>query len=184
MTVKSTIVPAKVELPIPLWFVGTVEHDVIPDTHCSAAHHVGIERKPAAESADDIFKHLRIALEGVWIDRRHHAAAAQGIELHKRVSDVQLRALPERFGLRLDSSNEDVRSKASDVPPEHRHSSIGRDEQRADVEPLETFVRFEPRVVAGGVLDECQGFRAVPRMTVDAGRASEPSVPNSPSSRW
>ena len=63
------------------------------------------------------FKHLRIALEAVWIHRRHHAAAAQGIELHKRVSDAQLRALPERFGIRLDPSNEDVRSKASDDPP-------------------------------------------------------------------
>ena len=49
----------------PLWVVGTVEHDVIPQAHRSAAHHVGIERKPAAESTADILKHLRITLEGV-----------------------------------------------------------------------------------------------------------------------
>jgi hypothetical protein len=40
----------------PLCVVGTVEHDVIAHAHCSAAPHVGIERKPAAESAADIAK--------------------------------------------------------------------------------------------------------------------------------
>jgi hypothetical protein len=146
-----------------------VEHDVIPHVHCSAPHHVGIKPKPAAESAADIAKHLRITLEGVWINGRHRAAAAQGIEPHPRVSDVQLRAFPERFGHPLDPSDEDVRAEASDVPAEHRHGSVGRHEQRQDVEPLETLVRLEPRIVAGGVLNQCQGFRAVPRMTVDEG---------------
>jgi hypothetical protein len=160
-----------------LRIVGTVEHDVIAETHCSAAHHVGIKRKPAAESAADILEHLRITLEGVWINGGHRAAATQGVEPHQRVSDPQLRAFPERFGHPVDPSDEDVRAKASDVPAEHRHSAIGRHEQRQDVEPLETFVRFEPRIVAGGALNEGQGFRAVPWMTVDPGtrvRAQRP----------
>jgi hypothetical protein len=147
--------------------VETIEHDLIPHAHSSTAHHVSIERKPAAESAADVLEHLRITFERVRINSGHRAAAAQGIEPHQRVRDMQLRACPLPFGHSRDPSNEDVRAKAPDVPPEHRHRSIGRHEQRQNVEPLETFVRFEPRIVAGGVLDECQSLRAVPRMTVD-----------------
>ena len=69
-----------------------VDQDVISNPDCSAAGHVGIEPKPATESADDILEHLRIALEGVWINRRHRAAATQSVEPHQRVCDAQVSA--------------------------------------------------------------------------------------------
>ena len=40
--------------------------------------------------------------------------------------------------------------------------------KREDVEAVEALPRFEPRVGARCLLDERKGFRAVPRMTVDA----------------
>jgi len=74
---------------------------------------------------------------------------------------------------------------ADQTSPEQRDSAVGRHEQRQDVEALETFVCLEPRIVPGGVLDQGQGLRAVPRMTVYAGtRPSEPRVPESQTRWW
>jgi hypothetical protein len=52
------------------------DQDLVSNADCSAASHVGIERKPATESAADILEDLWVTLESIWVDGRHRAPPA------------------------------------------------------------------------------------------------------------
>ncbi len=109
-------------------FPDPLDHHGIINAHRSGACDVRIERKPAAESSADIAQYFRVALQRVRIDRRHRAAAAQGIEPDHCVGDVQAGAFPASFGQAFDASDEDVRPQSPDVPAERRNGSVSRDE--------------------------------------------------------
>src|SRR5262245_41337127 len=119
--------------------------DVIADPDDARPHDVRVERKLVVEAPDDVLQYVRVDLERVRIDGRHVTAAAQRIQTHDRLADLQHRTRPGSFARSLDAADEDVRAQATDIPSERGDSAVGRHEQRQDVEPIETFRGFEPR---------------------------------------
>ena len=144
-----------------------VQPSPVSQPNRSAAYDFGVQRQPAAESADDVAEDLRIDRQRVRINRGHVTPPAQRIEPHDDLADVQLGARPVAFGETLDAADENVRPEPTDVPAEGRDTAVGRDEQRKNVEAVEILRRLEPRVVARCALHERECRRAVPSMTVD-----------------
>jgi len=161
----------------PQW-VSDGEHDVIP-MRTVPRHHVGIKRKrppnrrPISRSTSD---HAR----GVWINVVIGSGRA-GSRLHS-VSAMSLRAF-QAFSAIPSTPPMGFRRRVG-RPGEHGHGSVGRHEQRQDVEPLETLGPPRATHRRSGVLKSVPGLPAVPRMTVDEGRASAPARPVPPASRW
>ncbi len=144
-----------------------MKRTLITDPNGSAANDLGIERKLIIKPLDDVAKNRRIHFERVGIDRRHVTSSSQCSETYYRVTDVQGGSRPATLGKPVDPFDDNVRAQSTHVATEFRNRAIGRDEQRKDVEPIEPVIRLEPRVRAGGQLDQFQRFRTVPWMTID-----------------
>jgi hypothetical protein len=86
---------------------------------------------------------------------------------------MQARTWPLPFSQPIDAADDDVRAKPTDITSESSNRTIGGDKKRQDIEAIQAIPRFEPRVVAGGFLDERKRFLAVPRITVNAWAAVE-----------
>ena len=103
----------------------------------------------------------------VRVDRRHVTSAAQRIEPHDRVADVQLRTRPLTFLQTVDAADDDVRAQTPEIAPEGGDGAIGRNEERENIEAIQSAPGFQPRIVACCAFDERQRLRTVPRMAVD-----------------
>ncbi len=108
----------------------------------------------------------------VGIDRRHDTSRAQRVQPNDRISPMCSSASSHsRSAKPVDTADDDVRAQAADVASERGNSTVGRDEQRQNVESVESLARLEPGVGAGGIPDERERVRAIPWMTVDQGAA-------------
>lgn len=139
----------------------------ITDPNRSTANDLGIERQLIIESLDDIPKDRRIHFKRVGINRRHVTSPAQCSETYYRVTDVQCGSRPVTLGKPVDPFDDNVRAQPAHVATEFRNRAIGGHEQWKDVEPIEAVICLEPRIRAGGPLDQSQRFRMIPRMTID-----------------
>ena len=139
----------------------------IADADAARADHLGVERELAAEALDDVLQHARIELQRVRIDGGHDAAGAERIEADDRLADVQFGAGPVALRQPFDAANHDVRPQPPHIAAEGLDGTVGGDQQRHDVEPVEALPRFEPRVGAGGLLHQRERVDAVPAMTFD-----------------
>src|SRR5688572_1452876 len=103
-------------------------------------------------------------MQRVGIDGRHRTAAAQRIEPHDDIADMQFTTWPPPFREPLHTADEDVRTKSPHIAAERGNGSVGRYEQREHVEAVEAVRFLEPCVGTRSVLDQGEGLRAIPAM--------------------
>jgi hypothetical protein len=109
--------------------------------------HRGIECEPSVEAPDDIAEHARVLHQRVGVERCHHAASAEAIDLDDDVTDHQLPTWPLALVEPVDTANDEIGAKPAAVAAEGGNRSIGGHEQRQNIETcLRVFVALEPRV--------------------------------------
>ena len=141
--------------------VATAERDTSSHPHDTGTGDVGIECQLTTEPSADVPQHIVITDEGVGIHDRHRTAPAERIQPNDDAgvvvgSEVQLRAGPRPFFQSRYAADQQVRPEAPDVPVERGDCTVGRDQQREDVEAFGSVIRRQPRVIAGCLFDQRQ----------------------------
>ena len=113
------------------------QFDAIALLHRAAARHERVEREFPREPPDDAEKDVPILLEGVGIERRHHAAAAQILNPDENVAaDFETTPLPGPLLEPLDAADHEVRSQTPPAVAKRGDCSVGGHEQRKYVKSL------------------------------------------------
>ena len=93
-----------------------------------------VEAEGAFEPAHDVAQDLRVLRHRIGIEGGHDAASAQIVECDDRISDLQTSPFPLALLEPRHAGDDQVRSKPSCIAAESLKRSIGRNQQREDVE--------------------------------------------------
>ena len=145
---------------------GEHEHDIVPFPYDAFPQNPGIQAQAAAESAAYVTKHLRIARQGVRIDRGHRASPAQRIEAHDCRAYVEFAPWPRSLLESLHARDYKVRTQPPYVSSKRRGGAVGDDQERRDIEALVYRRSFEPRILSCCIPYVGKGGGFVPRPAI------------------
>ena len=144
-----------------------VKCDWVADGDLASAPDGCVEREPPAEPSADVFQDGRIPRDRVGVHGRHRTATAQRVEFDDRVADVQLGSFPGGLVHPVDSGDQKIGAKSPNVTTECRHRTIGRHQQRQDVELVAGWRALEPGVLPRGGTNQFGRDGGIPRMAID-----------------
>jgi hypothetical protein len=104
------------------------EHRRIAHADAAAPQDGSVQRQITAKAPANVPQDLGIAIKRVRIDRRHRTAAAQRVEPHDHVTNMQFRAGPLPFSQPLNTADEHIRTESPHIPAERGDGSVCRDE--------------------------------------------------------
>jgi len=133
------------------WFGPANEFYRIADCKYAGLHDVAIQRQRSVKFAVNLPEYVHILYQRIRVERRHDTAITQIFNPDNYLTRSQRLPLPLSFVEPMHSANDDIGTQSPSVISEGCDRTVGRHQQRQNVESLDTIVPLKPRVRPRGV---------------------------------
>src|SRR4051812_14232012 len=100
------------------------QHRLVPDPDAARTDDVAVQRRAPVELEVDLLEHADVLLEGVGIEGRHHAAAANLADAQDGAAEPELAPHPLALGQPFDAVEMDVGAEAPPIDADGRHAAV------------------------------------------------------------
>jgi hypothetical protein len=106
----------------------------------------------------DAFQHVQILLARIGVKRGHDAAAPQVFDADDNWTNPKLAAFPLALGQTFDTADDEIGAEAPPVEAGCLEHSVGRNQQREDIETVRPVAAHQAGVWSGGGFNVARNF--------------------------